>query len=220
MAVVQPRSRIKVVLPRAAGQGHGPERHVRGTLVPCGLRGCEWEPAAPGRGERLHPVPRSQIQFGFTASPLVGRPGDTIRYALTVTNVGNSTIRNLWIEDALDPRLDFVSSSARVQVTGQSPRNWSFTDIQPNQSETIVLVLRINGNAKARDLISNAFDVRYTNSEGAVVGSSRSDSQDVLVADDPVPLLYIGAGGLPLGLLAAVLLIRRRRVQVEEVFLV
>jgi len=161
-----------------------------------------------------------QIQFDFTAAPLVGRPGDTIRYSLTVTNVGNSTIRNLWIEDALDPRLDFVSSSARVQVTGQNPRNWSFTDIQPNQRETIALVLRINGNAKARDLISNAFDVRYTNSEGAVVGSSRSDSQDVLVADDPVPLLYIGAGGLPLGLLAAVLLIRRRRVQVEEVFLV
>src|SRR3989441_4036232 len=160
-----------------------------------------------------------QIQFDFTAAPLVGRPGDTIRYSLTVTNVGNSTIRNLWIEDSLDPRLDFVSSSARVQVTGQNPRNWSFTDIQPNQSETIALVLRINGNAKARDLISNAFDVRYTNSEGAVVGSSRSDSEDVLVADDPVPLLYIGAGGLPLGLLAAVLLIRRRRVQVEEVFL-
>ena len=161
-----------------------------------------------------------QIQFDFTAAPLVGRPGDTIRYSLTVTNVGNSTIRNLWIEDALDPRLDFVSSSARVQVTGQNPRNWSFTDIQPNQRETIALVLRINGNAKARDLISNAFDVRYTNSEGAVVGSSRSDSQDVLVADDPAPLLYIGAAGLPLGLLAAILLIRRRRVQVEEVFLV
>ena len=161
-----------------------------------------------------------QIQFGFTASPLVGRPGDTIRYALTVTNVGNSTIRNLWIEDALDPRLDFVSSSARVQVTGQSPRNWSFTDIQPNQSETIVLVLRINGNAKARDLISNAFDVRYTNGEGVVIGSSRSDSQDVFVADDPMPLVYIGAGGLPLGLLAAFLLIRRKRVQIEEVFLV
>ena len=161
-----------------------------------------------------------QIQFGFTASPLVGRPGDTIRYALTVTNVGNSTIRNLWIEDALDPRLDFVSSSARVQVTGQSPRNWSFTDIQPNQSETIVLVLRINGNAKARDLISNAFDVRYTNGEGVVIGSSRSDSQDVFVSDDPMPLVYIGAGGLPLGLLAAFLLIRRKRVQIEEVFLV
>jgi len=161
-----------------------------------------------------------QIQFGFTASPLVGRPGDTIRYALTVTNVGNSTIRNLWIEDALDPRLDFVSSSARVQVTGQNPRNWSFTDIQPNQSETIVLVLRINGNAKARDLISNAFDVRYTNGEGVVIGSSRSDSQDVFVSDDPMPLVYIGAGGLPLGLLAAFLLIRRKRVQIEEVFLV
>jgi len=161
-----------------------------------------------------------QIQFGFTASPLVGRPGDTIRYALTVTNVGNSTIRNLWIEDALDPRLDFVSSSARVQVTGQNPRNWSFTDIQPNQSETIVLVLRINGNARARDLISNAFDVRYTNGEGVVIGSSRSDSQDVFVADDPMPLVYIGAGGLPLGLLAAFLLIRRKRVQIEEVFLV
>src|SRR2546426_579771 len=161
-----------------------------------------------------------QIQFDFTAAPLVGRPGDTIRDSLTVTNVGNSTIRNRWIEDALDPRPDFGSSSARGQVTGQNPRNWSFTDIQPNQRETIALVLRINGNAKARDLISNAFDVRYTNSEGAVVGSSRSDSQDVLVADDPVPLLYIGAGGLPLGLLAAVLLLRRRRVQVEEVFLV
>ncbi len=161
-----------------------------------------------------------QIQFDFAASPLVGRSGDTIRYALTVTNVGNSTIRNLWIEDALDPRLDFVSSSARVQVTGQNPRNWSFTDIQPNQSETILLVLRINGNAKARDLISNAFDVRYTNGEGVVIGSSRSDSQDVFVADDPMPLVYIGAGGLPLGLLAAFLLIRRKRVQVEEVFLV
>src|SRR5207245_9054714 len=134
-----------------------------------------------------------------------------------VEHVAHSHVQNLWIDDALDPRLDFVSSSARVQVTGQNPRNWSFTDIQPNQSETIALVLRINGNAKARDLISNAFDVRYTNSEGAVVGSSRSDSEDVLVADDPVPLLYIGAGGRPLGLLAAVLLIRPWRLQVDAV---
>src|SRR5438034_11032817 len=78
----------------------------------------------------------------------------------------------------------------------------------------------MNGNARARDLISNAFDVRYTNGEGVVIGSSRSDSQDVFVSDDPMPLVYIGAGGLPLGLLAAFLLIRRKRVQIEEVFLV
>src|SRR5712691_7172377 len=94
-----------------------------------------------------------QIQFAFTAAPLVARPGDTVRYTLTVSNIGNSTIRNLWLEDDLDARLEFVSSSARVQVTGENPLNWSFTDVAPNRDETVVLVLRLRDAARPRDLI-------------------------------------------------------------------
>jgi uncharacterized repeat protein (TIGR01451 family) len=175
-------------------------------------------PSATGRVSVRFRAP--QLQFAFTAAPLVARPGDTVRYTLTVSNIGNSTIRNLWLEDDLDARLEFVSSSARVQVTGENPLNWSFTDVAPNRAETVVLVLRLRDAARPRDLISNAFDVDYTNSEGRLIGSSRSDSQDVLVADAPLPFAYIGVGALAVGLLAAIFFFRRFRAEIEEVFLV
>lgn len=162
-----------------------------------------------------------RIELSLTASRQDAHPGDSVTYNLTIHNIGSSSARNLWLTDQIDPHLGFVSYVSSVPKTGTNPFNWSFTDIQPGQVETVVLVLRLADGTPARSLITNSFEVVYTNSGGdTVVGYARSDAAPVYVAVDALPLAYIVLGGLAFGLLAVFIVLRRSKVAIEEVFLV
>src|SRR5256712_937265 len=191
---------------------------------------------APDSIETSVPV----LQLSVTPAQASLEAGTIAFFNVYQTNAGSGVAGDVWLTLPLPAGFVYDNdSSDRTRTSVGSRYTWDLAHLGPG-SKSFSLELRAKAtvqNGTFAELLfradytdanghlrpaatANASDVRYANSEGAVVGSSRSDSQDVLVADDPVPLLYIGAGGLPLGLLAAVLLIRRRRVQVEEVFLV
>ena len=162
-----------------------------------------------------------RFELTLTASALEARPGDSITYNLTIRNIGSSAARNLWLTDLLDPHLEFISYVSSVPKTGMNPFNWSFTDLQPSQVETVILVLRLADGTAARSLITNSFEAVYTNSGGdTVVGYARSDAAPFSVAVDATPIASIGLGALALGVLAVFVVLRRSKVAIEEVFLV
>ena len=160
-----------------------------------------------------------RIAFTLSSGPGEARSGDLVRYNLTIANLGSSTARNLWLTDAIDSRFEFVSYSARVQATGTNLRNWSFTDLQPGQQETVLVTLRIRGGTAGGSLLSNVFEANYTNSGGAVIGYVRSDASTTLVVTDPLPIL-IGVAAVAATLVTILLVLRRSHVEIEEVFLV
>ncbi|HVG36844.1 MAG TPA: hypothetical protein VNA10_03850, partial [Thermoplasmata archaeon] len=102
---------------------------------------------------------------------------------------------------------------------GTNLRNWSFTDLQPGQQETVLVTLRIRGGTAGGSFLSNVFEANYTNSGGAVIGYVRSDAATTLVVTDPVPTL-IGVAAVAATLVTILLVLRRSHVEIEEVFLV
>ena len=160
-----------------------------------------------------------RIDMGVSAASAVVRPGETVALKVNVTNVGGSEAHNLWLTTELNPDFTFVYANARVPATGTTRLNWSFTDIQPSQSVEVTLFLRVVDGTATRTLISAAFDASWTNSGDAVIGFVHVATA-VEVGPDPMPLVWIGISAVALGLLAATVIQRQLRVQIEEVFLV
>ncbi len=160
-----------------------------------------------------------RIALVLSSGPGEARSGDLVRYNLTIVNLGSSTARNLWLTDAIDSRFEFVSYIARVQATGTNSRNWSFTDLQPGQQETVLLTLRIRGGTSGGSLLSNVFEANYTNSGGAVIGYVRSEAATTLIVTDPLPAIA-GVAAVAATVVTILLFLRRSRVDIEEVFLV
>lgn len=160
-----------------------------------------------------------RISFTLSSGPGEARSGDLVRYNLTIVNLGSSTARNLWLTDAIDSRFEFLSYVSRVQATGTNTRNWSFTDLQPGQQESVLVTLRVRGGTAGGSLLSNVFEANYTNSGGTVVGYVRSDAATTLIVTDPLPTL-LGVAAVAATLVAILLVVRRSRADIEEVFLV
>jgi len=160
-----------------------------------------------------------RISLVLSSEPGEAKPGDLVRYNLTIVNLGSSTARNLWLTDAIDGRFEFVSYTAGVQATGTDTRNWSFTDLQPGQQETVILTLRVRGGVSGGSLLPNLFEANYTNSGGTVIGYVRSDAETTLIVTDPLPAI-VGVAAVAATLVTILLIRRRFRVDIEEVFLV
>ncbi|OGS48578.1 MAG: hypothetical protein A3K68_05510 [Euryarchaeota archaeon RBG_16_68_13] len=147
-------------------------------------------------------------------------PGSTFTYTIRVRNAGSVAARNLWLLDSVDPRLQIVSYTSRVRASGTSDLNWTFSDLQPGQEETVVLVVRVAEGLAARTPLANVAEAVYTNGIGTVLGYVRSAPVTVVIGFDLAPLLYIVLGGLAIGAAAVVLLLRKTQAAIEEVFLV
>ncbi len=147
-------------------------------------------------------------------------PGGTVTYVLRVANTGSTAARFLWVTDAIDLRLQVITYTAPVPATGTTTLNWTFTDVQPGQGIQILLLVKVADNATAHTWIPNVAEVRFTNSVGAVLGYVRVTAGPLEVVPDLAPLLYIVAGGCGLGALLVVVVYRRYRVSIEDVFLV
>lgn len=147
-------------------------------------------------------------------------PGSTATYTLRLRNAGSTIARTAWLIDSVDGRLEIVSYNSRVRADGAPNLNWTFLDIAPGQEEVLTLVVRVAGGLAPGTPIANVIETVYTNSQGDVIGYVRSASVTLYVIADALPLVYIVAGGGGLGSLAVLLVSRRHRGSIEEVFLV
>lgn len=141
-------------------------------------------------------------------------------YTLSIKNTGMTTAETVYLMDSLDPRFHLDFYNATVSPTqANGTYNWTFTDLAPGQSQVVTLNVKVTGGTPANSLVPNAFDITYTNSIGVILGTKRSSTDTVTVLQDLTPFLL---GGLAAAAFAASVLVlaRRRKVDIEEVFLV
>jgi len=142
--------------------------------------------------------------------------GDPIALKLSIRNRGTAEAHKLWVTTTIHESLELLSSTPQGQVPMPTQVNWSFQDVQ---NETIFMLVRVRDNLPAGSVIQTVFHAVYTDRFETVIGSGDSNYVTMKVAPDITVLAWIGVAGVAAGLIA-VLVFRRVRVQIEEVFLV
>ncbi len=146
--------------------------------------------------------------------------GGTLVYSVLLTNTGAATAESVSLVDTLDTRLQGHYYDASVSaVQDNQTYNWTFVDLAPGQTQSVNLTVHVAGNVASNTVIPNVFEVTYTNSLGLPIGRVRSTPATVTVTADLSIYGYIGLGA---GVIAVALILvqRRKRVDIEEVFLV
>ena len=148
------------------------------------------------------------------------RPGDTVTYALRVENRGYTMAAQVQITDDVEPSLAVLSYESSVAATGTRNLTWIFADLAPGGVEWINLTARVVDGLPAGTLIPMAYEANYTNSQGTPLNRVRSLPTIVTVETDLTPFFLLGLGGATGGLVIYAYLARRRKAEIEEVFLV
>ena len=160
------------------------------------------------------------LTLSVVVSALAPTTGHAVVYTARVTNHGLVAAGTVYLVDAVDPRLQVVTYDSSVTATEDNGiLNWTFTALAPGATEVINLTVEVAGGVAAGTIIPTVFEATYTNSVGAVLGRVRSTPVTVTVSADYTALLWLGLGAAGFALLAVVLL-RWRRVDIEDVFLV
>ena len=160
----------------------------------------------------------SRINLVVSPLELAAKAKDTFNLLLTIRNIGGAEARNVWVSYLNESHFEIVGYSPTTGAARMTwGLNWSFTDLSPDQSLTVTVVLRVRDGTPAGSSFFPAFDAVYTNSADLVLGSAQATTKVSVVAD-PTPLLWIGLAGSGFGLLAVFAVVRRP--QIEEVFLV
>jgi uncharacterized repeat protein (TIGR01451 family) len=149
--------------------------------------------------------------------------GKTFTYSLEVHNSGETTARWVSVLDGVDSRLDLLTYTANVPVTGNRSAGWTWnlTDVAPGESEWINVTVRVADGLAARTEIMDVFEAQFSNSLGGPsIGYVRSGPATITVGVDMLPLIYIGLAGAIAAPVLGLVVARRQRVDVEEVFLV
>jgi uncharacterized repeat protein (TIGR01451 family) len=158
-----------------------------------------------------------KISTDQTGDPLVLRPGDTLRYTITVKNIGNANATDAALRDAVPANTTYVANSTTLNGTavpdgagGSSPLAAGIAIYAPEDPTpgavradasattanvaTIVFDVTINAGVVDGTVISNQGFVTAPNS-GAT--EQPSDDPDTVIPDDPtrdvvgsVPLLF------------------------------
>ncbi len=144
----------------------------------------------------------------------------TLNYSLRVQNVGSTAARYLWLLVSLDPNVDLITHTAAVPATGTTTLNWTFQDVQPGQVIAFNVLVKVRPGTPGNTLIAEALEAHYTNSNGAVLGYVRALAPEVDVRADVMPLVLILGFGSAAGAGVVILVYRRYRVQIEDVFLI
>ncbi len=147
-------------------------------------------------------------------------PGGTCNYTVRVQNVGSTAAHFLWLLLNLSPNLALITHTAPVPATGGTTLNWTFQDVQPGQIIQFNVLVKVADGTPGNTVIAEILAARYTNSAGAVLGYVRSTPAQVIVEADLMPLLYILGGGSVAGAGVVILVYRRYRVRIEDVFLI
>jgi uncharacterized repeat protein (TIGR01451 family) len=142
--------------------------------------------------------------------------GDAITLRVSITNRGMAQAHRLWITTRIDDNLELLNYTPAGLVVAPALLNWSFQDVQ---NVNITVLVRVRSNAATNALIEAVFTAGYTDRFETVVGSSNSNIVYMRVTADNTLLLFVGVAGIVAGIIG-VLIFRRVRVQIEEVFLV
>jgi hypothetical protein len=143
-----------------------------------------------------------------------------LTYALRIENQGMTRAEQVRVTDDVDPRLQILSYDSTVGASGTQRLIWTFTDLAPGASETINLTVRTAGGLPAGTVIPMALEANYTNSVGTPLNHIRSVPMAITIDMDLAPFLLIGLGGVAGGLVLYAYLARRKKAEIEEVFLV
>ncbi len=147
-------------------------------------------------------------------------PTGRFAYTLSAENIGSTTAQTLWLTDAIDGHLAMNYYTGNATATGTSSLNWTFHDVAPGQTITFTVFVSVGPGTAGNVEISNTLVATYTNSLGTVLVPQRSTPSLVLVAPDPTGLFLILGGGSAVGSLLVVIVYRRYRVRIEDVFLI
>ena len=178
----------------------------------------------PTYGQTAGPTPPPQAgALVVTKEVNVQRaqPGDTVTYTIRVTNVGDTAIANVVVEDVLPQGLEAgnVVASAGIVTTNGQTVSLSLPSLAAGETVVITLQTRIRTDARGR--IINVATARGINGFGETIGGGRS--QAILSAGEEVgeelphggstgaPVWPLSFGGLMLFGLGAALRWRSRR---------
>jgi len=146
--------------------------------------------------------------------------GGKVTYTLRVHNQGLTLAEQVQVTDDVDLRLQILTYNSSIAATGTQELRWTFTDLAPGSTETINLTVRVADGLQAGTPIPMALEANYTNSVGIYLTHIRSFPMIITVDFDLMPLVWIALGGAVAGAFVFVLLSRRKKVEIEEVFLV
>jgi uncharacterized repeat protein (TIGR01451 family) len=164
----------------------------------------------------------SQIVLDLTGPPSGdAHGGDTRTYVLVIRNVGGSVAHSLWLVFTNDSHFDILSSNSSVRAypQGDQQLGWSFTDVQPGESLSVRIDLRVREGTPTGLVLPIIFEAEYTNSVDTVIGYARVDAT-ARVVTDPITYVWIGLTAAGLGTLIFFAVVRRFGTLIEEVFLV
>ncbi|MBI5497899.1 MAG: DUF11 domain-containing protein [Deltaproteobacteria bacterium] len=135
------------------------------------------------------------VNFTVTAAPVIAvtktvtdvngapaRPGDTVRYTLTLTNTGDGNATNVAVTDPVDASLTFVSATAGGALSAGNVR-WTVATLGRGAASAVTLTFdaRIRTPLDNGTVVSNQASVTSTEITTAV----RSDDPGLPGATDP-----------------------------------
>ncbi len=139
-------------------------------------------------------------------------PGGVVNYTLTVFNDNAFEIRDVVVNDVLDPRLDFIGGASAVNVATFDPASrtvsWGVGTIPAQSNAVVTLRVRVNATAVGGDTIPNVGVSLLTSTDSNV--SVTSNQVDVVIVPHQAPDLGAGPGPrevLPIAIISALLVL-------------
>lgn len=148
-----------------------------------------------------------KVSQDLTGDPAILEPGDTLRYTITVKNIGNENSINTSLRDQIPANTTYVANSTTLNgtlvgdVAGVSALQNGFlinapedatpgfmradVDIAANNVATITFDVTVNGSVINGTTISNQGFVNGTGSSGAAFPEQPSDDPATPAVDDP-----------------------------------
>ncbi|MEH6762972.1 MAG: T9SS type A sorting domain-containing protein [Aequorivita antarctica] len=118
------------------------------------------------------------------ATAVHARPGFEATYLLVYKNKGNQTLSGNVQFNYPEDQMDFVSSSTTPDTQGAGAMTFNFTDLQPYQTETVEIVLDVNGPADIPPV--NIGDVLELNAEINPVAGDEMPNDNVFILNQTV----------------------------------
>ncbi len=125
------------------------------------------------------------------------KPGETVRFKLTVANTGNNSVSNIAVSDILPVYLDYAKGSGKYDA---KTRTFSFTiDELAGKSNKVYFV---EAKVSSADKLPNSPQISCVINQARVV-ANRKTSQDnvkacVTKATTPATISVTSKGGLPI----------------------
>lgn len=109
-----------------------------------------------------------------TASPTEGVNGTEINFTITVYNLRDDALTQVYINDSLPPELVFVRATGNYANKSQWV-NWSLSTLAASSSETVHLVARINVTKDTIGILTNHVNVTGNSTDGIITNKTSAN---------------------------------------------